>query len=163
MKKNCITIDDIWKFNGSNGVSLTTILEDSISNLPTNTEPQSVIHGDFCFSNILYDFRAEEVKTIDPRGMTPNGEQTIYGDIRYDVSKLSHSILGLYDWIIAGYYHMEILDFNITLRLAEENCHKEIQHAFIKLVEETISYQQEIYMRCKSNCFCPCCRYIPMI
>jgi hypothetical protein len=134
---NGIDFDDGWIFNGSKPVSLKTVLNNSIKNLPINNETQSVIHGDFCFSNILYDFRAEKIKTIDPRGITIDGEHTIYGDIRYDVSKLSHSILGLYDFIVAGYYSVKILECNINFTITEESVHKETQYAFIKLVEKT--------------------------
>ncbi len=72
------------------------------------------MHGDFCFSNITYDFAIIRIKTIDPRGLTPNNELTIYGDTQYDIAKLSHSVLGLYDWIIAGYYHVDIANKDIT-------------------------------------------------
>ena len=133
--ENNITLDDVWKFNGTKSVTLRKILDDSLKNLPINDEPQSVIHGDFCFSNILYDFRANKIKTIDPRGITNSGDITIYGDIRYDVSKLSHSILGLYDWIIAGYYSVEVSDYNIEFYIAEDGVHKDTQHAFINMVE----------------------------
>lgn len=133
---NQIEIDDSWTFNRSKKITLREILNDSISNLPTKDIPISVIHGDFCFSNIMYDFRASKVKTIDPRGLTVSGEKTIYGDIRYDVSKLSHSILGLYDWIIAGYYDVEISDKNIEFEIPQNNLQKETQQKFIQIVEE---------------------------
>ena len=61
------------------------------------------MHGDFCFSNILYDFKSQSIKVIDPRGLSGDGkEQSIYGDLRYDVAKLAHSVIGKYDFIIAG-------------------------------------------------------------
>lgn len=59
-----------------------------------------VMHGDFCFSNILFDTRAERIMLIDPRGLVA-GETTIYGDLRYDIAKLGHSIIGRYDQIVA--------------------------------------------------------------
>lgn len=63
--------------------------------------PDGVIHGDFCFSNILYDSRVRRIRAIDPRGLV--GERpTIFGDLRYDLAKLAHSIVGRYDQIIAG-------------------------------------------------------------
>ncbi len=65
--------------------------------------PACVMHGDFCFSNILYDSRVQRVRVIDPRG-TIAGKPTIYGDLRYDLAKLAHSIVGRYDQIIAGRY-----------------------------------------------------------
>jgi len=130
-----ITLDDMWEYNGHEAISLRQLLTESENNLPNNIEKQTVLHGDFCFSNILYDFRAGKVKTIDPRGMTPNSEKTIYGDLRYDIAKLSHSILGLYDWIIAGYYNVDITGNVIHLKIAEENSHKKTQHTFIRLVD----------------------------
>jgi len=70
----------------------------------------SVMHGDFCFSNILFDSRAEVIKCIDPRGITLNDELSIYGDRRYDISKIYHSLVGMYDFIIAGHYELNIID-----------------------------------------------------
>jgi hypothetical protein len=59
------------------------------------------MHGDFCFSNILYDSRNRRIKAIDPRG-TVDRTPSLYGDLRYDLAKLGHSIVGRYDQIIAG-------------------------------------------------------------
>ncbi|WP_418113743.1 capsular biosynthesis protein [Vibrio scophthalmi] len=131
-----ISLEDEWVFNQEKTVSLKTILHNSEANLPPSSALNTILHGDFCFSNILYDFRAGKIKTIDPRGMTPDGSLTLYGDINYDFAKLSHSILGLYDWIIAGYYSMTIQDNHIQLTIAEEGVHKETQQAFIHLIEE---------------------------
>ena len=83
----------------------------------------SIIHGDFCFSNILFDSRAELVKCIDPRGLTINNQISIYGDKRYDLAKLYHSIFGKYDFIIANHFDLksqifgdtEIIDFQIMM------------------------------------------------
>ena len=73
---------------------------------PMQDDYACVMHGDFCFSNILYDFRQQNIKVIDPRGIDFEGNQLIYGDIRYDVAKLAHSVIGLYDHIIAGYFEL---------------------------------------------------------
>ncbi|HEX5378850.1 MAG TPA: hypothetical protein VFW47_09765 [Phenylobacterium sp.] len=63
--------------------------------------PESLMHGDLCFSNLLYDSRVRRIKAIDPRGLV--GEKpTIFGDLRYDLAKLAHSIIGRYDQIVAG-------------------------------------------------------------
>ena len=130
-----IDLDSTWIYQDQE-VTLKQILANSEKHLPDAQAQLGVLHGDFCFSNILYDFRAGKVKTIDPRGMTPDGRLTIYGDIRYDLAKLSHSILGLYDWIIAGYYEVSLKDQSITLCIADNGAHRETQQAFIQLVEE---------------------------
>ncbi|HBC5272873.1 TPA: hypothetical protein KEU27_004295 [Escherichia coli] len=66
----------------------------------------TIVHGDFCFSNLLFDSRVSAIKCIDPRGINAHGELTIYGDRRYDLAKLYHSIVGNYDLIISGNYEL---------------------------------------------------------
>lgn len=63
-----------------------------------------IIHGDFCFSNILFDVSNQIIRLIDPRGRF--GKKGIYGDPRYDIAKLSHSVHGLYDFIIADMFEI---------------------------------------------------------
>ena len=58
----------------------------------------SLVHGDCCFSNILYGPDANIIRFIDPRGSF--GPKGIYGDIRYDVAKLYHSVDGTYEAFI---------------------------------------------------------------
>lgn len=85
-----------------------------------------IIHGDLCFSNILIDNNHTIIKLIDPRGKF--GEYDIYGDFRYELAKLLHSVDGKYDFIIKDMfvvdYDMEnaelnynILDNNLDLNL----------------------------------------------
>lgn len=77
-----------------------------------------LVHGDFCFSNILYDSRADVVRVIDPRGLDAEGRFSSFGDIRYDIGKLYHSAIGRYDHIIAGNYSVERrgnLEFDLEL------------------------------------------------
>lgn len=57
-------------------------------------------HGDLFFANILYDPLKHNIKLIDPRGKTPNEVNSEYLPKWYDLAKLSHSFLGLYDFII---------------------------------------------------------------
>jgi len=69
-------------------------------------ESLSPIHGDFCFSNILYDSKSRIVKMIDPRGEF--GVPGIYGDLRYDLAKLSHSYNSGYDFIISDRFTLDV-------------------------------------------------------
>ncbi len=70
-------------------------------------EDLGIMHGDFCFSNIMYDFRTQSVKCIDPRGVIDGYEPSIFGDVRYDMAKFYHSIVGCYDFIMAGFYELK--------------------------------------------------------
>ncbi len=62
----------------------------------------SVIHGDCCFSNILYGINPltniHVIRFVDPRGSF--GNVGIYGDPLYDIAKLRHSYEGGYEFII---------------------------------------------------------------
>ena len=64
------------------------------------------IHGDMCFSNLLYDSRGRNIKLIDPRGEF--GIPGIYGDPRYDKAKLMHSYAGGYDLIVSDHFEVEV-------------------------------------------------------
>jgi hypothetical protein len=104
--------------------SIRKIAEDCISR--TNKLPivPAILHGDFCFSNILFDSRAGAIKVIDPRGLNQKNEMTLFGDQKYDLAKACHSIIGLYDFIIAGRYQTvraknegAVIRFNADSRL----------------------------------------------
>lgn len=78
----------------------------------------SVSHGDLCFSNILYSPSTQTFQLIDPRGA--DSEEQIYSDPYYDVAKLSHSVLGGYDFVLADLYELVHAD-DLSLRVALED------------------------------------------
>ena len=131
-----IRLHDIWVFNGGVKATINDLLDMSSKWLPVDEQHSTLMHGDFCFSNILYDFRSNRIKTIDPRGVTVDGEQSIYGHSIYDIAKLSHSILGMYDWIVAGYHSTEIDWENnrIEFSISGERKHKNTQVAFLEVI-----------------------------
>lgn len=82
-----------------------------ISKLIDTSEPyHSIIHGDPVFTNILVSNRVGIVKFLDPRGNF--GEDTIYGDLRYDIAKIRQCYHGKYDYIINGLFRLEHLEEN---------------------------------------------------
>ncbi|WMS91297.1 capsular biosynthesis protein [Pseudoalteromonas sp. HL-AS1] len=134
--------DKVWIY-ADVSASLNDVLSLSSKNLPSDNHNSSVLHGDFCFSNILYDFRANRIKTIDPRGLTTDSELSIYGHVYYDIAKLAHSIIGLYDWIIAGYYTVDLKNTVIELSIDTNNKQQNIQAFFIQLIEQEFSISQK--------------------
>ncbi|MBO5309744.1 MAG: hypothetical protein J6A98_00880 [Clostridia bacterium] len=68
----------------------------------TSPKFYSIIHGDPCFSNVVYIPQTTAFKFIDPRGNFC--VDTIYGDSRYDAAKIRHCYHGLYDYITQGMY-----------------------------------------------------------
>ncbi|PCI60038.1 MAG: hypothetical protein COB37_10405 [Kordiimonadales bacterium] len=95
-----------------------------------------IMHGDFCFSNVFFDFRSQSIKVIDPRGFITKGQPNLFGDTRYDVGKLHHSIVGFYDFIVAGRYKYSQHDdynFDFSLMVTGETstiCSTFLQHSF---------------------------------
>lgn len=70
--------------------------------LDSSTCDFTLIHGDLCFSNILFDRQSMSIKMIDPRGTF--GRCRLYGDLAYDVAKLRHSFHGGYDYILSRHW-----------------------------------------------------------
>ena len=103
-----ISLDMPWRFNGQQTPSLHAMAQEAAHAVLSRPGASAFIHGDFCFSNILFDFRAGRVKIVDPRGIDAQGKVTPFGDMRYEVGKLAHSVLGLYDFLIAGFFTLEI-------------------------------------------------------
>jgi hypothetical protein len=68
-------------------------------------ESVSIIHGDLCLSNILYDHRNGVCRLIDPRGRF--GPFDIYGDPRYDLAKIAHSFESGYDFFVNDQFDLE--------------------------------------------------------
>ncbi|WP_139790064.1 capsular biosynthesis protein [Halomonas sp. BC2] len=108
LKKGGSIYEDEYSLASGEAVSLLQIAQRSSKYIsPVSDRDVRLVHGDLCFSNLLFDSRVESIKCIDPRGLTPSGKISIYGDQRYDLAKLYHSVIGLYDFIIAGRYKIE--------------------------------------------------------
>lgn len=113
------------------------ILNYNIENT-SDLENLTLMHGDLCFSNILFDSRSNNIKIIDPRGsLNKNLDDNIivYGDYRYDLAKLGHSIIGNYDYIVSGFYEMNYDLKNLCFEF-------EIQ------TEKSILLEQYYYRQC---------------
>lgn len=88
----------------SNVFTLWPLIERRAEEL-ARTASGTIIHGDFCFSNILRDPTDKRITLVDPRGRF--GPQGVGGDARYDAAKLRHSAVGGYDLIAADRFSVE--------------------------------------------------------
>lgn len=69
-------------------------------------------HGDFCFSNILFDLRQQIPKILDPRGfMDRSMGYNPMMPSNYDYFKLAHSYVAGYDFVISD----EVFELNEEL------------------------------------------------
>lgn len=78
-KQRNIDLDKPFILNHTPQPSLNELIKQTSEFLPSIKE-FSLIHGDFCFSNIMYDFRGSLIKTYDPRGLDFDGKISIFGD-----------------------------------------------------------------------------------
>lgn len=128
-----ISLLDTYSYNGFALGSILDIVKECTGMIFDSGNHPAIIHGDLCFSNILYDSRSASLKMLDPRGMNAEGVATIYGDQKYDLAKLAHSVIGMYDFIISGRYQItEISDLNFLISFENELRIESIQRLFIK-------------------------------
>jgi dTDP-glucose pyrophosphorylase len=102
-------------------------LEQRVRALSARTAGQ-LIHGDLCFPNILFDPLSRLFKFIDPRGSF--GEAGIFGDARYDIAKLLHSIDGGYDFLIHDMFEVSRNGSDLTLQQFFPENRAEVLRAF---------------------------------
>lgn len=103
---------DYLIINNQKMYGIKKILEISKEYWPKLIEDEyTIIHGDLCLNNILKD--SDKFLLIDPRGKF--GDTFMYGDIKYEYAKISHSIFGGYDYIIHDKYSLRIDDLEYYL------------------------------------------------
>lgn len=99
----------------------------------------AIMHGDFCFNNILFDYYTNTIKLIDPRGSFWENCTGIYGDVRYDLSKLAHSVVGYYDYIVNNLFSFSeesnIITYQFPIRDNQKIIEKLIFDLFADLKE----------------------------
>ncbi len=67
-------------------------------------------HGDLCFNNILVDPLFGVIKLIDPKAaIHPDTGKCGLMHGLYDLAKLNHSFVGLYDSVVNGLYRIDLL------------------------------------------------------
>lgn len=119
--------------NGHALPSLRAIAADCIARSDPDAVVPGILHGDLCFSNILFDSRANRLKLIDPRGLDHQGNFSNQGDLRYDLAKLAHSVIGLYDYLIAGSYDLKVRDLlDFELKVHTDHRVREAQRRFLE-------------------------------
>ena len=105
-KKN---IYQIIEQHESDGSEIQEIYQSNLSYFQSKQLQIGIIHGDFCFSNILFDISSHTPFLIDPRGyISRSSEPSIFGPLCYDEIKLAHSYICQYDYIISN----EEVDFD---------------------------------------------------
>jgi hypothetical protein len=97
----------------------------------------NLIHGDLCFSNIIYDQITDNPKLIDPRGSF--GEIGIFGDPVYELLKLSQCVLGDYDYLAANLYSLDVTEAGITLDIPTSRAHDWFKSLFTEFLNRRLT------------------------
>lgn len=96
------------------------------------------IHGDFCFSNILYgvnDITNDVIlKFIDPRGVF--GNIKFFGDPYYDLAKISHSCNGGYEFFIYDKFDISNVENKFELSFHHKKRKDDINQKFLSISKE---------------------------
>jgi hypothetical protein len=132
------------KVNGKTYISLeeiTHLLQEKIPEYLFDINYFTIIHGDLCFANIMVDNNLSFIKLIDPRGKF--GPYDIYGDYRYELAKLFHSVDGKYDFIIKDLfdvnYSFEVPSITYSINNRKQNY--ELFEVFNEVFEDEIQGQ----------------------
>lgn len=136
-------IEMLEKLFASNGLALSRIQLDTRKEISFDTAIReiseigekvshlagwSLMHGDMCFSNLLYERRSKGIKIIDPRGSF--GARGIYGDPVYELLKLSQCALGDYDFIAANLFKVSINSNSFELKHLNYQSHGWLKNIF---------------------------------
>lgn len=127
--------------NGRTFLSLSDIKEKIKSVVPKllyEVNSFTIIHGDLCFANMMVDKNISFVKVIDPRGKF--GEFDIYGDQRYELAKILHSVDGKYDYIIKDLFELsfDMDKVSIDYEILERKRNYDIFTIFKNVFEEEL-------------------------
>ena len=101
------------------------------------------IHGDLCLSNILFDYSKDKVKLIDPRGIVK-----LKYPVAYDIAKLSHSLLGNYDFIVNNLNNLNLNKLKNT-----ENLNDPLYEQYIKDLAKKNKLNYKVIRKIEASLF----------
>lgn len=98
-------------------------------------------HGDPCFSNVLYDQQRFLLKLIDPKGALTTEE--LWTHPLYDMCKISHSVMGDYDFINNGLFTVSFAENNEMELSFRHTNQKSLKSIFLNQVK-SMGYETRI-------------------
>ncbi len=133
--ENPITVNSV-KYKSLSDIQ--EILQVKVPELLYDIDKFYIIHGDLCFANIMIDNNLSSIKLIDPRGAF--GCFDVYGDYRYELAKLLHSVDGKYDFIIKDLFTLsyDVEETRIDFSILDRDRDFDIYKIFIRVFEKEI-------------------------
>lgn len=108
-----------------------------------------IIHGDLCFSNMLYDPESETIKLVDPRGRF--GKRGLYGDQRYDLAKIRHSLSG-YEHLVRNLYSLKVTEKGLDLHIGLTEEQGRLRDQWDGLIR-SLGYEQPVIKKIEALLF----------
>ena len=133
-KDTSLDLDTTISYRGKVLGTINEIISDSIQKTLELPCVATIMHGDLCFSNMLFDARGQRIKLIDPRGIDEDDNLTILGNQTYDLAKLTHSVIGMYDFIIAGRYRLLETEDGFEIEFGIDERLERIQQEYLNTV-----------------------------
>lgn len=121
---------------------ISKVLEKVVPEMLYDVDSFNIIHGDLCFANIMVDSNFSFIKVIDPRGKF--GAYDIYGDSRYELAKLFHSVDGKYDFIIKDLFEIDYdlkkgsINYHILDRKRKYDLYEIFREAFKEEIKDDL-------------------------
>lgn len=133
--ENTVTVNGV-KYQSLNQIC--EKLKEVIPKMLYDVEVFTIIHGDLCFANMMVDSNLSFIKVIDPRGKF--GTYDIYGDPRYELAKLFHSVDGKYDFIIKDLFVIEYdsNEISICYQISDGKRDFDLYKVFIEVFKKEI-------------------------
>lgn len=100
----------------------------------------------------MFDSSNYIFKLIDPRGRL-DSEATIYGDPRYDIAKLRHSVVGLYDFIVQGLFKLTETDSEFEYKILTTKDYRVLEDILTSVLLRMDSMCKRLNLL-RGYCFC---------
>jgi len=109
-------------------------LHEDLRRISQDIKP-SFYHGDLYLGNVLYHPVSEILKLIDPKGsLIPDNSN--FGDFRYDLAKLSHSVIGEFDYFNWSMFSLSQIGNEFTINLFKQSNSRVLEEKFQQMLLE---------------------------
>jgi len=122
-----------FTLNGKTLPPISESIESARKTVSGLTSKITTLHGDLCFSNILYEKNINKVTVVDPRGGF--SEPSVYGPVIYDVAKLAQSVYGRYEQIVEKQYVLTKNEDNYTLKINRPKTYNHLEKLYEELIK----------------------------
>ncbi len=143
------TVEFKWYFNTKIRINdqvypglntILTFIPLLVPKLLINIECFSLVHGDYVLDNMLYCQKLNRLILIDPRSnIWGHG---LYGDQRYDMARLSQSIIGKYDYIKQNRYQFFKTETYGVYKIEKSKTDQELENLFLSQLNKKYDFNE---------------------